>query len=100
MTRFFSVLVLSCCALQAAAPSVEAAKQILEAKWMKLQPEGFEERQVLFQSVRYTSSTGDHHSYEVSVLIRDYDAGYAKNRYFGQTCVRRGDKLTYVIAPA
>lgn len=81
----------------AAAPSVEAAQQALEARWLKLKPGSAEERNVLFQSIRALPPNGGSYPFEVTAVVRDYDAGYAANRYYGTTCVGRAQALRYTL---
>ncbi len=71
----------------AAGLDAESAKQALNAKWQKLRPESAAERNVLFQNVKLVSGGGTSYIFHVTALIRDYEAGYPKNRYYGQTCV-------------
>ena len=85
------------CTLFAAEPGVEAAKQALDAKWQKLRPDHVKERNVLFQSVRYLGGAGTAYQYQVTALIRDYDAGYPANKYYGRTCVGTIQDLRYKL---
>ncbi|MCU1285047.1 MAG: hypothetical protein JWO13_1397 [Acidobacteriales bacterium] len=79
----------------AAGPSVDALKQALTARLLQLKPTGMSERQILFQEVRAGSSG----NFRVTALVRDYGAGYPKNRYYGETCVGRFDNQDFTMAP-
>jgi hypothetical protein len=85
------------CATQAFAqkPTVDTLKQVLDKKLQKLKPESAKERNVLFQDVK----AGQGNNFVVTALIRDYEAGYPANRYYGQTCVKKIDAYTYTLAP-
>lgn len=72
---------------KAAGLDVESAKQLLEARLLKLRPEGYTERQVLFQSVKLIDARGGSFRYRMTVKVRDYGPGYPKNRFYGATCV-------------
>jgi len=80
-----------------APPTVAEAQQILDGQWMKLRPGSAKERNVLFQSVKLIGGQGTSYRYSVSVILRDYDAGYPPNRYYGQTCVARIDNEPYTL---
>jgi len=71
----------------AAGLDAEGAKQALNVKWQKLRPASAAERNVLFQNVKLVSGGGTSYIFHVTALVRDYEAGYPANRYYGQTCV-------------
>ena len=81
----------------AGAPTVEAAKQALNRKWQKLKPDYVAERNVLFQDVLAGKADAGSYPFRVTVLIRDYDAGYAANRNYGKTCVSRIEQGVYTL---
>src|SRR5437763_15338058 len=84
-------------AQRTAAPTVDMAKQALDKKWQKLKPDHVKERNVLFQEVRPGRPQGGSYPFQVTVLIRDYDAGYPPNRYYGKTCVSRIEQGVYTL---
>jgi hypothetical protein len=75
-------------------PNVETLKQVLSQRLQKLLPEGFTERQVLFQQV-VAGSTGD--TFQVTAVIRDYGPGYPANHYYGSTCIGQMNKRVFVM---
>ena len=82
----------------AQAPTVETLKQLLQQRLQKLRPEGASERNVLFQDVRAAAPNGGDYLFLVTALIRDYEAGYPANRYYGQTCVGRMDQRKFIVS--
>ncbi|MFN0104393.1 MAG: hypothetical protein ACKV2U_20180 [Bryobacteraceae bacterium] len=92
---FLAALTAACLAQ---APSADVLKQVLEKRLMSLVPTGMEERQVLFQSVTAAPKNGAFHPFLVTALIRDYDAGYPPNRYYGETCVGKMDNLKFNLS--
>ncbi|MDP8979536.1 MAG: hypothetical protein M3O35_02975 [Acidobacteriota bacterium] len=79
------------------APNADTLKQVLNKKLQSLRPDGTTERNVLFQDVRAGGGTGGFYSFQVTALIRDYGPGYPRNRYYGETCVGRLDKVEYTL---
>jgi hypothetical protein len=77
-----------------------AAKQILNQKLMQLKPDSARERNVLFQDLRIIASGGGSYHVAVTALVRDYDAGYPRNRYYGRTCVGRFENEQFTLMPA
>jgi hypothetical protein len=94
VNRTMWFLALSLCA--AAGPSADTLKQVLARKLMLLKPSEAAERDVLFQTVQPGSGMN---TFRVTAIIRDYTAGYPKNRYYGQTCIRRFDNANFVLVP-
>jgi hypothetical protein len=78
---------------QAADLNVDTAKQILDQRWQGLRPQGYTERNVLFQNVRATGPN----RFSVTAVVRDYNAGYPANRYYGSTCVSRFDDAPFAF---
>ena len=81
--------------LCAQAPTVDSLKQVLNQRLQKLRPDGFTERNVLFEDVRPGKASGGDYPFQVTALIRDYGPGYPANRYYGETCVGRMDKRVF-----
>lgn len=94
-----AVAALSCSAPHAAgsAPTVDTLKQALNARLQSLKPGGMSERNVLFEDVRATGSSGNSHTFQVTLTLRDYGPGYPSNRYYGETCVGRMDKWPFTL---
>jgi hypothetical protein len=86
------------CLAAPASPSVDTLKQALTRKLQSLLPVGMTERNVLFQDVRTGASSGGFYPFQVTALIRDYGPGYPKNRFYGQTCVSRLNKVTFTMS--
>lgn len=80
--------------LIAQAPTVDTLKQVLNQRLQKLRPEGFTERNVLFQDVQAGKGSGDF-PFQVTAVIRDYGPGYPANHFYGETCVGRMDKRVF-----
>jgi hypothetical protein len=76
-------LVLALILIPAAYAQVDTFKQVLTQKLMALKPSSVSERNVLFVSV----SPAGAGQFKATANIRDYSAGYPKNRFFGETCV-------------
>jgi len=81
----------------AAGLTVDTAKQVISQQLLKLRPDGVSERNVLFQQARAGAESGNSYQFVVTVLIRDYEPGYPRNRYYGQTCVARLDNEQYTL---
>ena len=75
------------------APSVDTLKQVLNKRLQSLRPDGMTERNVLFQEVRAGSPAPGSYPFQVTAVIRDYGPGYPANRYYGETCVSRLEKV-------
>src|SRR5215510_1379478 len=80
----------------AAGASAETLKQVLTRKMLKLLPDGFTERQVLYQSVQ---PAGGMNNFKVTAIIRDYGPGYPKNHYYGTTCIGHFDQTQFTLVP-
>ncbi|HEY3743367.1 MAG TPA: hypothetical protein VGL53_26150 [Bryobacteraceae bacterium] len=83
----------------AQAPNAATAQQALEKKWQKLRPDGVSERNVLFQQVQAGTPSGRTYPFRVSVTLRDYEPGYPRNRYYGNTCVAKIVDEVYTLEP-
>lgn len=86
-------------AIFAQAPNAATAQQALEKKWQKLRPDGVSERNVLFHQVQAGSPEGRTYPFRVSVTLRDYEPGYPRNRYYGNTCVAKIVDEVYTLEP-
>lgn len=80
--------------------NVDGAKQILNEKLMALKPASAAERNVLFQDVRIVAKGGGRYQVTISARVRDYDAGFPRNRYYGRTCVGTFQNESYTVSPA
>jgi hypothetical protein len=79
------LLLLPLAALQAQSqPSLDTFKQVLTQKLQALKPDGFTERNVLFESAQ-----GRGGKFQGVVNLRDYGPGYPPNHFYGTTCVSR-----------
>ncbi len=81
------------------APSATVLEQVLEKRLLGLRPTGFSERNVLFQSVLAGKPDRGEYPFRVSLLIRDYGAGYPANRFYGETCVGHVTDWDYTLSP-
>jgi len=88
----------SAAALAAGAINVDAFKQLANKRLMALKPAEAAERQVLFQDVRPAGVNGNIYKFEASILVRDYDPGFPRNRYYGQTCVGKIQNATFTVS--
>lgn len=93
----FSAVVASPLVLARSAPTADTFKQVLQEALMALKPEGYEERDVLFESARAGKATAASFEFLATLSVRDYDAGYPPNRYFGQTCVSRAENASFKL---
>jgi hypothetical protein len=82
-----------------AAPNVDDLKRTLNKRLMDLKPEGYTERNVLFQQVIAGRPSGASYPFRVTALIRDYGPGYPKNQYYGQTCVSKMNQRDFLMVP-
>jgi len=82
----------------AQAPTVDTFKQVLNQTLQKLRPDGYTERQVLFQEARAGAPNGGEYPFQVTLLIRDYGPGYPTNRFYGATCVGRMEKKPFYLS--
>jgi hypothetical protein len=80
--------------MSAQAPTADTLKQVLNQRLQKLRPDGYTERNVLFEDVRAGKGSGDY-PFQVTAIIRDYGPGYPANRFYGDTCVGRMDKRVF-----
>jgi hypothetical protein len=96
---FIAATIFACATACAAAggPDVETFKQVLEKRLLKLRPDGFTERNVLFQDVRQGTPNGETYPFQATVVIRDYGLGYPANRYYGTTCVGKMDAWKFQV---
>jgi hypothetical protein len=81
------------------APTADDAKRAIDQKlqkiWKNLGTAG--ERTVLFQAVAPGRPSAGSYRFRVSLTMHDYEAGYPKNRYYGQTCVGKIEEERYVL---
>ena len=98
-TRLPLIVLVAAGQVFAQAPNVATAKQALEKKWQKLRPDGISERNVLFQQVEAGRSNGRSYPFRVTVILRDYEPGYPRNRYYGNTCVSKIQEEVYTLEP-
>src|SRR5262249_30698927 len=56
-------------------------------------------RTVLFESVRPGAANGGYYPFTGAASIYDYDSGYSKKRYYGQTCVGKMDAWEFCMFP-
>ena len=100
--RLASLLLLSSLAAPALAadepPTADTLKQVLEKRLLSLKPQGYTERQVLFQEVRPGKPSGGGYPFQVTAIIRDYGPGYPANRFYGATCLSRMDKYVFTLS--
>lgn len=89
--RSFWTAAVVCGIAAAQAPSADTVKQVLTNRLMALKPAAARERNVVFQVLRPGSFDGGAFKFRATVLVRDYDAGYPPNRYYGRTCVGKLD---------
>jgi hypothetical protein len=80
-------------------PTAETLKVVLTQRLAKLKPADALERNVLFQSVLAGRPDGSSYPFRVTALIRDYGAGYPRNRYYGQTCVGLLNEVVFTLTP-
>ena len=66
---------------------------------LALRPEGYSERQVLFQSLTPTPKKGAFYPFTVSAVIRDYGPGYPANKFYGETCIGKMDNWVFNLSP-
>ena len=97
--RTLVLLAATSLACHAQAPSPDVLKQVLSKTLLGLRPEGYTERQVLFQSVTANPKKGAFYPFTVTAIIRDYNPGYPPNRYYGTTCVRKMDGWIFNLSP-
>lgn len=93
-------ILLAMAAVQAAVganPGVETFKQVLTEKLLNLKPNGMTERDVRFVEVQEGRGSAASFPFRVTALVRDYGPGYPRNRYYGETCVRRFDKQDFTL---
>lgn len=74
-----------------AQPGVEEFKDALTRQLLKLRPDWSKERNVLFVSAQAVGGG----AFRATVVIRDYDAGYPPNRYYGRTCAAKMDNAQF-----
>lgn len=97
--RTLALIAASIVVCRAQAPTPDVLKQVLTKKLLALRPEGYTERQVLFQSVTPVAKKGAFYPFSVSAIVRDYGPGYPKNRYYGQTCIGKMDNWVFNLSP-
>ena len=66
---------------------------------LALRPEGYSERQVLFQSLTPTPKKGALYPFTVSAVIRVYGPGYPANKFYGETCIGRMYNWVFDLSP-
>ena len=93
------LLAASILACHAQAPTPDVLKQVLTKRLLSLRPEGYSERQVLFQSVTPAPKKGAFYPFTVTALIRDYGPGYPANKFYGETCVGKMDNWVFNLSP-
>jgi hypothetical protein len=64
---------------------------------MALNPKATKSATVLFESARAGKATAASFEFLATLSVRDYDAGYPPNRYFGQTCVSRAENASFKL---
>lgn len=74
-------------------------QQAFEKKLLQIKTSDYSERQVVFQQVRQGARSGGSYQFFVTAMVRDYNAGYPKNRYYGQTCVGRFNNAEMTMSP-
>jgi hypothetical protein len=97
--RTLALLAAATVVCTAQTPTPDVLKQVLTTTLLGLRPEGFTERQVLFQSVTAGTKKGAFYPFTVNAIIRDYGPGYPPNRYYGQTCIRKMDGWNFNLSP-
>jgi hypothetical protein len=80
-------------------PTVADAAHALEKKWLQLKDEASEERTVSFESIDAGQPNGDSYPFRVTATVRDYDAGYPPNSYYGSTCTMRFNGEVFTLRP-
>ncbi len=83
----------------APAPGVDTLKTALSKRWQELKPQGFTERNVLFQAVTPGRPDAGSYPFQVTATLRDYSPGYPKNQFYGETCVGKFEKARFTLAP-
>ncbi len=96
---FLILTIVASGAFAATAPSAETLKELLSRRLQSLRPAGTTERNVLFQEVRAGTPSGGTYPFQATLLVRDYGPGYPANRFYGETCVSRFDKVRFALLP-
>lgn len=97
--RILALLATTILACHAQAPTPDVLKQVLTKRLLTLRPEGYSERQVLFQSVTPAPKKGAFYPFTVTALIRDYGPGYPANKFYGETCIGKMDNWVFNLSP-
>lgn len=102
MKKTFAVALLVSVVLTAPAmadPTVADAAHALEKAWLQIASDGSKERSVAFEAIDAGPSNGDSYPFRVTATVRDYNAGYPPNGYFGQTCTMRFKDEVFTLRP-
>ena len=89
--RSVFLFTVACGIAAAQTPTSEAVQQTLTQRLMALKPDSAAERNVVFQALRPGHMDGGAFKFHATVLVRDYERGYPRNRYYGNTCVGKLD---------
>lgn len=96
----FGVVSLLCIsALSQTKPNLETFKQVISQSLQKLLISGYTERDVRFVSVQAGNPKNGAYPFRATIVVRDYGAGFPKNRYYGQTCVGKLINQEYWMTP-
>jgi len=83
----------------AQAPTVETFKQVITKRLHKLMSDGYSQRDIRFVSVLAGKAKNGAYPFRATIVVRDYGAGYPKNRYYGSTCVGKLVDQDYYMLP-
>jgi hypothetical protein len=80
-------------------PTADDGKRAIEQKlqkiWKNIGTAG--ECTALFQAVAPGRPSAGSYPFRVSLTMHDYEAGYPKNRYYGQSCVVNIEEERYIL---